>query len=619
MERINENNTPKILRLYEVTDLIKSSLLELSSKKFWVKAHIHVNRAGAKGGHVYCDLVDVDSRGNQIAKIRGTIWSSRYIGITRKLKDAGFPNALQDNSEVCVLGMVRFHELYGLSLDITDVDPTFGEAQINRNRRIIIEKLTSEGILKKNFAVDMPMAALRIGLISSKDSAAYKDFMQTLWSSGFSFKVVFSEASMQGEKTESDVISSINLLEKACVNLICIIRGGGSQSDLAWFDNEKIARRIAVSPVPVWVGIGHEIDVGVLDIVAHTSHKTPTAVADALVGRLQDLVIRLDIAFDRLKNNAKRVIALQESKQQRKIIGAVNGLKKCFALFEGNVRNMILQAESRFVKKFMEKEGSLDTRRVCMKEKLSAIVGNLERDMADYTANLKSFIESATQLKQKIIQDKIGYLIPSLHRNIKTREDDLQRNIQGTLSGLNKYYHAVLERFGKNVARTDARFIKCFTNRVNNLVQKEKALQTGFIQMIKSSGRALQERATLLSASCLRRRLAAQNNVAISTDRLRVLYQKYLQTKEQPFSALVSRLQLARYLKIVSDCEKSLAANLQRLNSVKPENVLKKGYSITRDAIGNVIRSSHQLESGQVIVTQYAEGSSESIIRRKGE
>lgn len=616
---MKDNSTPKIFRLCDVTGLIKSSLLELSNQKFWVQAHIHVNRAGVKAGHFYCDLVDIDERGNQTAKIKGTIWSSRYSGITKKLKDAGFPNALQDNSEVCVLGMVRFHDVYGLSLDIIDVDPTFGEAQINRNRRIIIEKLTSEGILKKNSAATLPMAALKIGLISSKDSAAYKDFMQTLWSSGFSFKVVFSEASMQGEKTESEVISSIGFLEKACVDIICIIRGGGSQSDLAWFDNEKIARRITSSPIPVWVGIGHEIDVGVLDVVAHTSHKTPTAVAEALVGRLRDLVIGLEVAFDRLKNNSARVIALIESKQQRNIMGSVSGLKKYFALLEGNLRNSILRAESRFVNKFMEKEGSLDTRSVRMKEKLSALMGNRERDIADYTANLKSVTESAIISKLRAIQDAIDNLIPSLERNLKTCEDDQQRNIHGAMSGLQKYYHVVCERLEKNVARTDARFIKRFTDQVNDLAQKEKAIQTGFIQIIKNSGRALQERSAFLSASCLRRRLAAQNDVAGSTDRLRVLYQKHLQSKEQLFSTRVSRLQLSRYMKIVSDCEKSVAANVRRLNSLKPENVLRKGYSITCDAFGNVVRSALQLEHGQVIVTQYAEGSTESIISKKGE
>lgn len=616
---MNDNSAPKIFRLHYITGLIKSSLRELSTQKFWIQAHIHVNRAGAKSGHFYCELVDINEQGKQTAKLRGTIWDSNYSAIIRKLKDAGFPNALQNNSELCVLSTVRFHELYGLSLDIIDVDPTFGEAQINRNRRIIIEKLTNEGILKKNSALTVPMAALKIGLISSKESAAYKDFTQTLWSSGFSFKVVFSEASMQGEKTASEVISSISFLEKACVDIICIIRGGGSQSDLAWFDNEKIARRIASSPIPVWVGIGHEIDMGVLDIVAHTSHKTPTAVAEALVGRLRDLVTRLGVAFDRLKNNASRAIALKESKQQRNIMGSISGLKKYFSLLEGNLRNSILQAESRFVKKFMEKEGSLNIRSVRMKEKLSAFVNNQEMNIAGQTAALKSIAESVIKSKQGDIQSKIDDLIPSLERNLKTLEDHQQRNLHGALFGLQNYYHSVFERLEKNVALTDARFIKRFMDRVNDLAQKERGVRTGFIQIIMNSGQSLQERSAFLSASCLRRQLTAQNNVAGSTDRLRVLYQKYLQSKEQSFSARVSRLQLSRYLKIVSDCEKSITANLQRLNSLKPENVLKKGYSITRDAIGNVVRSALHLEPGQLIVTQYAEGSSESVIRRKGE
>jgi len=161
---------------------------------------------------------------------------------------------------------------------------------------------------------------------------------------------------MQGEKTESDITSSIDLLERVNPDVICIIRGGGSQADLAWFDNENIARRIINCSIPVWVGIGHEIDLGVLDLVAHSSHKTPTAVAETLVSSLQELSIRLDTAYDRLKNITQRVIALLESNLQRNIQGSVNTLRTYYSLLEGKIKNSTLQAESKFIRKVADKE-----------------------------------------------------------------------------------------------------------------------------------------------------------------------------------------------------------------------------------------------------------------------
>ena len=503
------DRTNQIYSLYEFTGMIKGALVELSAQKFWVQAHLHVNRGGTKGGHFYCDLVDVDDRGNQTAKMRGTIWSSRYNAILNKLKLAGYPNALQDNSEICVQCSVRYHELYGLSLDISDVDPTFGEAQINRNRRLIIEKFTQEGILKKNADLYLPAAALKIGLITSKDSAAYNDFVKTLFSSAYSFKIVLADSSMQGENTERDALAAIDRLEEAKVNVICIIRGGGSQADLAWFDNEKIARAIINCSVPVWVGIGHEIDVGVLDVVAHQAHKTPTAVAEALVNRLQELSINLDLAVDRLKHTTERLIALETSTLQRNLQGAVNGLRKYYTLIESNIKNYGLQTESKFIRWFNEHENNVRTKMILIQSKAFAMVKEGEGDLAEYHANLKVFTDNLHELKLQYNQEQ---------------EDNLGR-----------------------------------------------------------------------------------------------LTEKFLQSSGKSLSGLKNRCQLARYMKLLLEKENMLSERSQRLASLKPENVLKRGYSITKDNCGQVIKSVDDLLLGQVIVTQYHDGQSQSTITKKGE
>jgi len=357
---IHQDPADKIYQLQEITASIKKSLLDLSSQEFWIRAHLIAPRSTTSYKNYYCELTDVDEQGTIIAQVRAIIWQREYNQILNKLRDAGTPDALQDNSEVCVLCAVRYHEVYGLSLNIYDIDPSFGESQINLNRRQIIEKLSRENILKKNTETYLPPAPLLIGLITRKESAAYNDFTKTLFGSPFSFRIVFVDCTMQGENTKKETVSAIKLLAKAKVDVICIVRGGGSQLDLAWFDNEQIARSISKCPVPVWVGIGHEIDTGVLDVVAHSSFKTPTAVAEVLVNTLQELLHDLELATDRLKNTVDWRMELSSRELSRKTLGVRNGFRKQYELVLQQFTNSTLKIKSQFEECFYSRKMFLD-------------------------------------------------------------------------------------------------------------------------------------------------------------------------------------------------------------------------------------------------------------------
>src|SRR5262249_322008 len=150
-------------------------------------------------GHFYCELADVDENGTKIAQMRAVIFKWALHDINRKLQEAGERDGLKGNREIHAHCSVNFHGVYGLSLVIHDVDPYGGEAQIDRNRRMILKKLKSEGVLEKNKGTAIPAAALRIGLITSKGTAAYHDFCKTLQSVPYSFKVIVAACTMQGE------------------------------------------------------------------------------------------------------------------------------------------------------------------------------------------------------------------------------------------------------------------------------------------------------------------------------------------------------------------------------------------------------------------------------------
>ena len=506
-EYLNATRTQKLYRLSEVTSQIKDRLLDLSRSQFWVKAHLLTRQGGVKGGHFYCELVEVDDKGAQLAKIRSTIWSSEYQTITQKLKDAGCPDALKDNSEVCVLCVVRYHALYGLSLNIIDIDPDFGESQIDKNRRLIIEKLTAEGILKNNTRTSLPAAVLNIGLITSKDSASFNDFVKTLSASRFSFKIVLADSTMQGVKTENDVIAAIKSLIKTKIDVICIVRGGGSQTDLAWFDNENIAREIIKCPIPVWVGIGHEIDKGVLDIVAHSSFKTPTAVAEELVTRLQELLNRLNVDRERLTSSADRQLSLARQ--------------------------------------------------------------------------------------------------------------SLLRNIEGATQGFRKYLDFKQERFEKNLLQTDALLSKEVTYEENRLIMKTTQLRSEMASLLKQKETNVDQRNLMLGrvyATYIR------NTIKRLTDnagRLVLSCQQSVSLKESTIVKTIGRYQKDRYLRILNDKMQNLEEKVLRFNNLKPENILKKGYTITEDAAGNVIKSVNALNIGDLILTRFIDGSTQSQIKSK--
>jgi exodeoxyribonuclease VII large subunit len=300
-------------------------------------------------------------------------------------------------------------------------------------------------------------------LITRKESAAYNDFTKTLFNSPFSFQLIFADCTMQGENTKRETVSAIKLMAKAKVDVICIVRGGGSQLDLAWFDNEQIARSIVKCPIPVWVGIGHEIDTGVLDVVAHSSFKTPTAVAEVLVNTLQELLHGLELAADRLQN------------------------------------------------------------------------------IVDWRMELSG--------------------------------RELSRKTQGVRNGFRKQYELVLQQFTNSTLKIKSQFEECFNSKKMFLDNKNQ-------------------------------KLCNLCDWSLNISRKRLI-------------ATCSHINLPRYLKIVAERKENLINRERQLNAMMPDQVLRKGYTITRNLRNEILRSITQLQQDEAIETQFIDGYARSIIRKR--
>lgn len=306
------------LTLFELNSLVRE-LVEVSfDKPYWVVGELSDVSTPAFGGHFYGELVQKDEASDRIvARARITCWARNYNIIRLRFqKEAG--ETLRKGLQVKLLVKVSFHEQYGYSLNVLDIDSTFTLGDLAKRRREILLQLEKDGILHDNQSLPLPRLLRHIAVISSPTAAGYGDFCHQLEQNdyGFRFDVKLFPAVMQGEQVPESIIAALEAIAShPTFDLVVIIRGGGASSDLSDFDSYELAACIAQYPLPVLTGIGHERDETVLDFVAHTRVKTPTAAAAFIIQHqaaeaalLDDLYMRLTrLADDRIYREKQRL------------------------------------------------------------------------------------------------------------------------------------------------------------------------------------------------------------------------------------------------------------------------------------------------------------------------
>ena len=334
------------LSLYQLNQLIKESLRQVIPTTIWLRAEIH-SISTNYSGHCYLDLVEKSEFNDQIiAKQRATIWASTYRFLVQKFHQAT-NSSIQVGMKILVEVSVEFHELYGLSLNVKDIDPTYTLGELQRRRLEIIQRLKNRGLIDKNRQLPMPRLVQRIAVISSPTAAGYADFVHQLQNNphGFAYSVTLFPAIMQGPQTEESILSALSAIEaimgniKNCppvhrgtsvaegvnnfitegsktenssfliphssFDIVVIIRGGGATSDLQAFDSEPLAERCANFPLPILTGIGNLRDETILDLVAYQSFKTPTAVAEYIISRTLDVSFFLDEMAEKIQTSIR--------------------------------------------------------------------------------------------------------------------------------------------------------------------------------------------------------------------------------------------------------------------------------------------------------------------------
>lgn len=303
--------------LLELNNLVRGAISQAFPGTCWVRAEMSDVRTNAASGHCYLEFIEKNAvTGQLVAKARGSIWAKTF----RMLKpyfEMETGQLFASGLKVLVKVSVEFHELYGYSLTVLDIDPAYTLGDMLRKRMEIIRQLKEEGVFTLNKELPFPVLPKRIAVITSPTAAGYEDFLNQLAhnKAGYPFYPKLFPALMQGEKTEASVIAALDRVyhHLDCFDVVVIIRGGGATSDLNSFDSYLLAANCAQFPLPIVTGIGHERDDTILDMVAHTRMKTPTAVAEFLIGRMDAAAIELEELQQEVSELATDILLKQKN------------------------------------------------------------------------------------------------------------------------------------------------------------------------------------------------------------------------------------------------------------------------------------------------------------------
>jgi exodeoxyribonuclease VII large subunit len=388
---MSQNSTIRFFPLSRIVERIDQLLRPAMEKTFWIRAEL--SSAKSKGQNFFCDLVETNDRGQLLAQVRCTIWGTEMRRIRDKFEAQGLDLNLTDGTVVGILCRLQFHPVYGMALRGVDMDPAFALGELELKKRAMIERLTKEGLDLPNKKLIPPTLPVTIGLITGEGTAAFYDFTKTLFSSDYGFSIRLASATMQGENTERTILKALRALAKQKIDLVVISRGGGSKVDLSWLDNENIARAIADYPHPVWTGIGHEIDVSVLDLVSGQNFKTPTAVAEELISRYEGMD--------------------QFGKQAR------HNLKSAWDFRIRQESEFVEQAKKGMV---LGTQKLMDRQRSALRQSMEGLNGRVQMRL--------SRVRQQWSQKQESLKERPKGVLRQQAQGLKSKESQLQRGVQ---------------------------------------------------------------------------------------------------------------------------------------------------------------------------------------------
>lgn len=306
-------NTERHITLFELNRLVREAIEDALPMEYWVEAELSECRESR--GHCYMELIQKDEQtATPIAKASAKCWANKWLTI-RPYFERTTGQQLHAGMKVLLQVYPQFHEAYGFSWIVTDIDPTYTLGDMARKRQEIIQKLKAEGVFDLQKELQLPVFCQRIAVISSQTAAGYGDFCNQLTDNpyGFKFETQLFPAIMQGEGVEQSIISALEQIYDMPFDCVVIIRGGGATSDMSGFDTLALAENVANFPIPIITGIGHERDESILDMISHTRVKTPTAAAALLIDHLKGVLETIEGAQSMITHYVQQKLSIANS------------------------------------------------------------------------------------------------------------------------------------------------------------------------------------------------------------------------------------------------------------------------------------------------------------------
>jgi exodeoxyribonuclease VII large subunit len=413
----------KVYSILELNSAVKDAIKAKFSQYIWVCGEIQDMRASRGRGHIYFNCVEKDPDSDTIiAQVSAALFAGRVPKIFNKLKSVDPEFKLKNDIEVKLLCQIDLYPKSGrYNIIVVDIDPVYTLGKIAQNRQKIIADLKKRNLLDKNKEKIFPQLPLKVGLITSLNSAAFADFTNELDSSGFGFKVFACGAHMQGKLVEPDVVKALdyfNKLEKEELDVIVVTRGGGSTADLSYFDSQKIAEKIASLDFPVVAAVGHQINTTIIDLMAHTSCKTPTAAGQCLVEKVQ---VFLDDLTELERSVLEKSEEILEDKRQ--------GLQNTALRFDSALTGYF-QIQKEFL---LEKKHSIvNLSKMHLQDQKNKIInigkdiGSFSKRLLEESRNYLSHIDEKIKLLDPKNILKRGYSVTYLKNKAIKSIDDLE-------------------------------------------------------------------------------------------------------------------------------------------------------------------------------------------------
>ena len=359
----------KFHTLFELNRLVRETIECEMPNEYWVEAELSECRE--LRGHCYMELIEKDKQtATPIAKASAKCWASKWI-LVRPYFERTTGQRLVAGMKVLLKVYPQFHEAFGFSWIVTDIDPTYTLGDMARKRQEIIRQLKEEGVFDLQKELTLPLFCQRIAMISSETAAGYGDFCNQLADNpyGFQFQTQLFPAIMQGEGVEQSIINALERIYDQPFDCVVIIRGGGATSDMSGFDTLALAEHVANFPLPIITGIGHDRDESILDMVSHTRVKTPTAAAALLIDHLKEVLDTVNNA----QNSITRLVQQKLSTLSTQLSSVSEAIPRLFSIVKTRQEAKIDALQQRLPMLIERRFLAENHRLQLMEEKLKAL------------------------------------------------------------------------------------------------------------------------------------------------------------------------------------------------------------------------------------------------------